>query len=99
MFQLDLISDAFDKLQTILTSQISVWHGGADPVVKPENADEIIKQWTDVHCLDLTPSSTERVDGYPRQVWRNPAGKSVIESYTIPAMTRGTRPIRICCGT
>ena len=60
--------------------RVSVWHGGADPVVKPENADEIIKQWTDVHGLDLAPTSTERVDGYPRQVWRNPAGKSVIES-------------------
>jgi poly(hydroxyalkanoate) depolymerase family esterase len=70
--------------------RVSVWHGGADPVVKPENADEIIKQWTDVHGLDLAPTSTERVDGYPRQVWRNPAGKSVIESYTIPAMAHGT---------
>jgi poly(hydroxyalkanoate) depolymerase family esterase len=70
--------------------RVSVWHGGADPVVKPENADEIIKQWTDVHGLDLAPTSTERVDGYPRQVWRNPADKSVIESYTIPAMAHGT---------
>src|SRR5450756_2353707 len=70
--------------------RVSVWHGGADPVVKPENADEIIKQWTDVHGLDLAPTSTERVDGYPRQVWRNPAGQSVIESYTIPAMAHGT---------
>ena len=70
--------------------RVSVWHGGADPVVKPANADEIIKQWTDVHGLDLAPTSTERVDGYPRQVWRNPAGKSVIESYTIPTMAHGT---------
>jgi feruloyl esterase len=70
--------------------RVSVWHGGADPVVKPENADEIIKQWTDVHGLDLAPTSTERVDGYPRQVWHNAAGKSVIESYTIPAMAHGT---------
>ena len=37
-----------------------------------------------------SPTSTERVDGYPRQVWRNPAGKSVIESYTIPVMAHGT---------
>ena len=70
--------------------RVSVWHGGADQVVKSKNADEIIKQWTDVHGLDLAPTSTERVDGYPRQVWRNPAGKSVIESYTIPAMAHGT---------
>jgi poly(hydroxyalkanoate) depolymerase family esterase len=69
---------------------VSVWHGGADPVVKSKNADEIIKQWTDVHGLDLAPTSTDRVDGYPRQVWRNPAGQSVIESYAIPAMAHGT---------
>src|SRR5664279_840274 len=61
--------------------RVTVWHGGADQVVKPKNADEIIKQWTDVHGLGLAPTSTERVDGYPRQVWRNPAGQSVIESY------------------
>ena len=70
--------------------RVSVWHGGADPVVKSKNAGEIIKQWTDVHCLDRAPISTDRVDGYPRQVWRNPAGQSVIESYTIPAMAHGT---------
>jgi feruloyl esterase len=67
-----------------------VWHGGADQVVKSKNADEIIKQWTDVHGLYLAPTSTERVDGYPRQVWRNPAGQSVIESYTILTMAHGT---------
>ena len=70
--------------------RVSVWHGGADPVVKSKNAGEIIKQWTDVHGLDLPPTSTDRVDGYPRQIWRNPAGQSVIESYAIPAMAHGT---------
>ena len=70
--------------------RVSVWHGGADTVVKSKNADEILKQWTDVHGLELPPTSTDRVDGYPRQVWRNPAGESVIESYTIPAMAHGT---------
>jgi feruloyl esterase len=70
--------------------RVSVWHGAADPVVKRENADEIVKQWTDVHGIGLAPAATERVDGYPRQVWRNAAGESVIESYTIPAMAHGT---------
>ena len=70
--------------------RVSVWHGGADPVVKSKNAGEIIKQWTDVHGLDLPPTSTDRVDGYPRQIWRNPTGQSVIESYAIPAMAHGT---------
>ncbi len=70
--------------------RVSVWHGGADPVVKRENADQIVKQWTDLHCLPEQPTLIERVDGYPRQVWRNRAGEDVIESYTIPNMTHGT---------
>jgi poly(hydroxyalkanoate) depolymerase family esterase len=70
--------------------RISVWHGSADQVVKPQNADEIVKQWTDVHGLEREPTLTETVDGYPREVWRNRAGDTVIESYTIPSMPHGT---------
>jgi poly(hydroxyalkanoate) depolymerase family esterase len=70
--------------------RISVWHGGADPLVKRENADQIVKQWTDVHGLDDRPTLTETVDGYPRQVWRNRSGIDLVESYTIPKMAHGT---------
>jgi len=70
--------------------RLSVWHGSADPVVKPQNADEIVKQWTDVHGLDEVPTQTEIVDGYPRQVWRDGAGDAIIESYTISSMAHGT---------
>jgi feruloyl esterase len=70
--------------------RISIWHGGADPVVKLENADQIARQWIDVHGLDGEPALTETVDGYPRKVWRNRAGENVIESYTIPDMAHGT---------
>jgi poly(hydroxyalkanoate) depolymerase family esterase len=70
--------------------RISVWHGGADKTVIPANAREIVKQWTDVHGLAPTPSRESVVDGYPRQVWLNPAGEEVIESYTIENMAHGT---------
>ena len=70
--------------------RISVWHGDADAVVKRENADQIVKQWIDVHGLDHTPTLIQTVDGYPRQVWRNRAGDNVIESYTIADMAHGT---------
>jgi poly(hydroxyalkanoate) depolymerase family esterase len=69
--------------------RISVWHGSADAVVRSENAEEIIKQWVDLHGLDPAPSQTETVDGYPRQVWRDRAGREVIESYTIAGMAHG----------
>src|SRR5258707_6844988 len=69
--------------------RVSVWHGGADATVKPGNADEIVKQWTDVHGLPATPTCEDIVDGYPREVWRNAAGDDLLESYTLPAMAHG----------
>jgi poly(hydroxyalkanoate) depolymerase family esterase len=82
--------------------RISVWHGSADTVVRPDNADEIVKQWTDVHDLDPAPTLTETVDGYPRQVWRDRTGRDVIESYTIAGMAHGaplaTGPAETHCG-
>jgi len=70
--------------------RISVWHGSADKTVIPSNAREILKQWTDVHGLQIAPSAQETVDGYPRQVWISDAGDELIESYTIPQMSHGT---------
>jgi poly(hydroxyalkanoate) depolymerase family esterase len=70
--------------------RVSVWHGSADKTVIPSNAREILKQWTDVHGLQIAPSVQETVDGYPRQVWLNDAGEEFIESYTIPQMSHGT---------
>jgi poly(hydroxyalkanoate) depolymerase family esterase len=70
--------------------RLSVWHGNADKTVIPSNAREIIKQWTDVHGLPLTPSARDIVDGYPREIWLGPAGEELIESYSITHMAHGT---------
>ena len=70
--------------------KLSVWHGSADRTVNPGNADEIVKQWLDVHGLPLAPMSAGDVDGYPREVWWNADGETVIESYTITDMAHGT---------
>jgi poly(hydroxyalkanoate) depolymerase family esterase len=69
---------------------ISIWHGSADKTVVPDNAREILKQWTDVHGLALTPAAQDMVDGYPRQAWVNAAGEEVIESYAVTHMAHGT---------
>jgi poly(hydroxyalkanoate) depolymerase family esterase len=83
--------------------RISVWHGNADRTVIPSNALEILKQWTEVHGLQLSPSLKTRVDGFPRQVWINEAGDELIEAYTITNMAHGT-PLAVgeadgACGT
>lgn len=70
--------------------KLSVWHGSADRTVHPANADEIIKQWLDVHQLPSAPMSEATVDGYPRQVWWNADGETIVESYTITDMAHGT---------
>jgi hypothetical protein len=67
-----------------------VWHGSADRTVNPANADEIVKQWLDVHHLPSAPMSEGTVDGYPRQIWWNADGETMIESYTITNMAHGT---------
>jgi poly(hydroxyalkanoate) depolymerase family esterase len=70
--------------------KISVWHGSADRTVNPANADEIVKQWLDVHRLPSHPMAEAAVDGYPHQVWWNADGETVVESYTITDMAHGT---------
>jgi poly(hydroxyalkanoate) depolymerase family esterase len=70
--------------------KISVWHGSADRTVNPANANEIVKQWLDVHQLPPTPMSEGTVDGYPRQIWWNADGETIVESYTITDMAHGT---------
>jgi poly(hydroxyalkanoate) depolymerase family esterase len=70
--------------------KVSVWHGSADRTVNPGNANEIVKQWLDVHGLPPAPMSTGEVDGYPRDVWWNDEGETVVESYTITDMAHGT---------
>jgi poly(hydroxyalkanoate) depolymerase family esterase len=48
--------------------KLSVWHGSADRTVNPANANEIVKQWLDVHHLPSAPMAEATVDGYPRQI-------------------------------
>jgi poly(hydroxyalkanoate) depolymerase family esterase len=70
--------------------KVSVWHGSADRTVNPANANEIVKQWLDLHHLSAVPMSKANVDGYPRQVWWNADGETIVESYTITDMAHGT---------
>ena len=70
--------------------KLSVWHGTADRTVNPANANEIVKQWLDVHGLPMAPMAATDVDGYPREVWWDADGETIIESYTITDMAHGT---------
>jgi poly(hydroxyalkanoate) depolymerase family esterase len=69
--------------------RISIWHGTGDHTVQPTNAEEVIKQWTDVHGLPMTPTFESTVDGHPYRAWRGPDGDALIEAYTITGMAHG----------
>jgi feruloyl esterase len=69
--------------------KVSVWHGGADTTVKPANADEIVKQWTELHGLGEAPAVQTIADGHRHRIWRNAAGEDVLELHIIAGMAHG----------
>jgi poly(hydroxyalkanoate) depolymerase family esterase len=69
--------------------KISVWHGTADPIVKPSNGEHIVAQWIDVHGLPATPSFEESVGGHTRRVWNDANGEALIEAFSIAGMAHG----------
>lgn len=69
--------------------KISVWHGSADPIVRPSNAEDVIRQWAEVHHLPSGPTREEFVFGHLRRVWNGADGSPVIEAYTIFGMGHG----------
>jgi poly(hydroxyalkanoate) depolymerase family esterase len=69
---------------------VSIWHGTADAVVSPTNADAIVRQWREVHGLPDRPTEADTVDGYPRRAWRDDTGRLLIEEYRVTGMGHGT---------
>lgn len=69
--------------------RVSVWHGGADTTVTPRNAEEIVKQWTNVHGLSATPTLDEAGPGHTRRVWHDADGEPAVEHYAIAGMAHG----------
>jgi len=69
--------------------KISVWHGTSDPIVKPSNGEDIVRQWTNVHGLSDSPSYQELIGGHTRRIWSNTNGEALIEAFTIRGMAHG----------
>ena len=69
--------------------KISVWHGSSDPIVKPFDSDEIIRQWINVHDLSDKPSSQHMIGNHTRRVWNDSTGEALIEAFSISNMAHG----------
>ena len=48
--------------------------------MNPGNADEIVKQWLDLHHLPLQPMSEGVVSGHPHRIWWNAQGETVVDA-------------------
>ena len=69
--------------------KISVWHGTADPIVKPSNAEDIVRQWISVHGLSSAPSFEELIGTHKRRVWNDANGHALIEAFSVTGMAHG----------
>lgn len=70
--------------------KVAVFQGSADFVVSPSNETEIMKQWTNVHGASQTPASTiSSFNGnayVTKNIYNDPSGTEVMETYTISGM-------------
>ncbi len=69
---------------------VQIWQGSGDTTVKPVNAIELAKQWSDVMGLSSNPTARDQVDETEHASWRNDAGETVLETYLVPGMGHGT---------
>ncbi len=69
---------------------LSVWHGDADSTVSPAYAAALLDQWRALHALETDPSETQIETGHKRRVWRDRAGRDVVEAYLVCGMGHGT---------
>jgi poly(hydroxyalkanoate) depolymerase family esterase len=70
--------------------RLSIWHGDADHVVSPVNADQLASQWAAAYGLPHAPSERETLPGLDRAVWRAPEdGAVLIETHRIHGMGHG----------
>lgn len=70
--------------------ELVVFHGGADPVVSPNNANQLIKQWTDLHRTDYEADEHEEHfrgnEDVERSVYKDGRGQDAVTYYRIKGM-------------
>lgn len=61
--------------------KMQIWHGTADPAVNYTNLNEQVKQWTQVHSISQTVTSS--ASGTPKSNWsKRVYGTGQVEAYT-----------------
>ncbi len=80
----DLVRNDADPGYTGQWPRIELWHGTADGTLNYNNFGEEIKQWTNVHGLSQTPSSTDSpVSGWTRTRYGGTGTQPPVEGVSI----------------
>lgn len=70
--------------------ELIIFHGGADPVVSVNNANQLIKQWINIHQTDYTPDfHDEHFKGHEAvelTLYNNSSGQAVVHYYRIKGL-------------
>jgi poly(hydroxyalkanoate) depolymerase family esterase len=66
--------------------RVSIWHGKADSIISPRNAEQEILQWTTVLGTGQTPAKTREGEGYEYRVYTAPDGTPRVEVFLIEGM-------------
>ncbi|WP_155336767.1 alpha/beta hydrolase family esterase, partial [Acrocarpospora corrugata] len=79
----DLVRNAFPGY-TGARPPMQIWHGTTDTTLAYPNFNEQIKQWTNVHGISQTPSSTTTPQpNWTRTQYRDSGGTLKVEAYSI----------------
>ncbi|HLH96223.1 MAG TPA: PHB depolymerase family esterase [Xanthobacteraceae bacterium] len=68
--------------------KVSIWHGTDDPIVKPSNGEDIIRQWINVHGISEPPFE-QLIGPHSRRIWNDASGNALIEAFSISGMGHG----------
>ena len=69
--------------------KVAIWHGTGDSIVKPINAGELVKQWTNVHEVGAEQPEIAQIGTATRRIWRNADGCECVTDYMIPGLGHG----------
>ena len=69
-------------------ARVQIFQGTSDTTVAPMNADELVKQWTNVHATDAMADATETMGAATRTRYEA-GGKTVVELTKISGMAHG----------
>jgi poly(hydroxyalkanoate) depolymerase family esterase len=70
--------------------RVAIWHGSADRIVAPVNATELRDQWTAVHGISHTPTSTRHLTGGTTETtYTDASGTPMVAVFEIAGMRHG----------